>query len=299
MSSIIQKDILNLSVLSEQIDILDNLAINKMSLYDNKGFVELVDMMPRKVPNGRTADIAISRNARVSYAQSDKSEKDDEALVRYLLQNWHTSPFESVVFQFKIRLPIFVERQLIRHRTARVNEQSFRYIVPKEEIYSPKLRMQSKNNKQGSSEEKPSDNVEALYNEMELDAHVTFSKYNELVNSGVAREVARCYLPVNVMTEMMWQMDLHNLLHFLQLRLDPHAQKEIRDLAAAILAIIKPLVPITIKAFEDFRLGLVSFNIEEQMYLKNPKLIQINQHKLNVLNKKLKQLGIIDITPEV
>lgn len=272
-------------------NIFDSLETKRIDLYEGMGFVELVDMMPKMVPVGRTADIAISRNARVSYAAGDKSIEEDTNLVRYLIENYHTSPSESVVFQFKIRLPIFVERQLIRHRTARVNEQSFRYTVPVEQFYYPSLRMQSVDNKQGSSVATVDEKSLKIWDEISDMTHDMYVKYEELVKNGVAREVARCCLPVSLMTELMWQMDLHNLLHFLRLRMDSHAQKEIRDLANAIFTLIKPTVPASISAFEDFRLHQISFNREEQNYIKD-QTTHISNRKKNTVEQKMDKLGI-------
>ena len=288
-----QQDILNISVFESEYDILDNLKTKRISLYDNLGYVELIDMMPRTVPHGRTADIAISRNARVSYASGDKTDKEDAALVRYLVENFHNTPIESVVLKFRIKIPQFVKNQLIRHRTASVNEQSFRYTVPKEDIYAPPLRMQSKNNKQGSSDETPPPEAVKLYEEMGRDAHETYKKYEALVQMGVAREVARCYLPVNIMTELMWQINLHNLLHFLQLRMDEHAQKEIRDLATAMLDLIRPLVPYTVQAFEDFRINSTAFDAEELRYLNSDGSVDLNNRKATALSNKLERLNLV------
>lgn len=243
-----KQDIAKEDLLQEdEIDLFDVYPRKKVELYDGMGHVELMDMMPRKVPVDREADIAIVRNARVSYlTKCDKSKEQDAKLINYLVRNRHTSPLESVVFQFKIRLPIFVERQLIRHRTARVNEQSMRYTQADDAFYYPALRMQSKNNKQGSSDEPVSEVAQQLWEEVATLTEEMYKKYGALVKSGVAREVARCCLPVSLMTEMMWQMDLHNLRHFLQLRMAPDAQKEIRDLAHAIYHIVKKYVPASI-----------------------------------------------------
>lgn len=279
-----------MSQLTDEIDLLDTLGVSRIDLYSGMGFVEIVDMMPRRVPAGRTADIAISRSARTSYAQGDKTRADDDNLVRYLMENWHTSPSESVVFQFKIRLPIFVERQLIRHRTARVNEQSFRYITPVEQFHYPELRMQATDNKQGSSEAAVPAEALVIWSEIENMTHEMYKKYEQLIEKGVAREVARCCLPVSLMTEMMWQMDLHNLMHFLRLRMDPHAQKEIRDLATAVYQLIGPLVPVSVGAFKDFRLHSVSFDATEQRYINDPQT-QISNRKKNAIGAKLRAIG--------
>lgn len=283
----------NQSLVDEQTDrdLIATAKTTRLPLYNDLGFVELVDMMPRLVPRDRTADIAISRNARVSYAQGDKTPAEDESLVRYLSENYHTSPSESVVFQFRIRCPIFVERQLIRHRTARVNEQSFRYIVPREQFYYPGLRMQALDNKQGSSDQHdtPEEAIK-LWREVCSDTHSLYAKYERLISLGVAREVARTCLPVSLMTELMWQMDLHNLLNFLRLRMDAHAQREIRELATAIFELIDPLVPVSVEAFRDFRLDQISFNRDEQKHIAG--VAALTGRKKNVVVAKLQRLGI-------
>jgi thymidylate synthase (FAD) len=267
-------------------DTINSLQINRVDLYNKLGFVELIDMMPRIIPVDRTADVAISRNARVSYAMGDKTVEEDAKLVRYLMHNYHTSPSESVVFQFRIRLPIFVERQLIRHRTARVNEQSYRYIAPKDEFYYPELRMQSRDNKQGSSGDEVPNELDAEWDRVKSLGAEMYQIYSNLCARGVAREVARVCLPVSLMTEIMWQMDLHNLLHFLRLRLDPHAQQEIRELAEAILVLIRPAVPVSVAAFEDFRLNAVTFTAADRACLNSSE-----QNISKALKEKLTKIG--------
>jgi thymidylate synthase (FAD) len=234
-----------------EIDLFEQTPPMIKELYGGLGFVRLVDMMPRIVPNGRTADIAITRNARVSYNPQigDKTPAEDAKLVGYLIKNKHTSPLESVVFQFQMKIPIFVERQLIRHRTARVNEQSMRYTKADDQFFMPELRMQSKSNKQCSSTELVPDELQQVRNEIIDDVAGLYEKYEKLVAAGVAREVARCCLPVSLMTTVMWQMDLHNLSHFLKLRMAPDAQKEIRELAEAIFELVYPYVPVSMDTF--------------------------------------------------
>lgn len=235
-----------------QIDILTNNPINEVELYDGLGYVKLVDVMPRLVPEGRTAEIAITRNARVSYKiLVDKTPEQDAKLLNFLISNHHTSPLESVVFQFQMCIPIFVERQLIRHRTARVNEQSMRYTTAPDSYYYPKLRMQSQNNKQCSTDEPVPEHLQKLWVIMQTQAAQLHAGYLELVAGGVAREVARTILPVCLMTNIMWQMDLHNLVHFLKLRMAPDAQREIRELAVAIFHIIKTMVPVSAQSLDD------------------------------------------------
>lgn len=233
------------------------------------GFVRLVDCMPRVIPSGYEklrCDYAIAEAARVSYGGGSKGEEADGKLIRYLLRNKHTSPFEMVKFKFHLKLPIFVQRQLIRHRTANVNEISGRYTQLKDEFYVPlEPRKQSSNNKQGSEdwENGVPDELMETYNEyMDKNSEV-YSLYNKLVESNMAKEVARICLPQNIYTELYWCMDLHNLLHFVKLRASNHAQAEIREYAFAIDAILRDLCPVTMRAFEDFIEDSVSFSTTE------------------------------------
>lgn len=273
----------------EMIDLIDTAPVKRIDLYNGLGFVELIDMMPRRVPVGRTADIAITRNARVSYAiTKDKTPAEDAGLVRYLLENWHTSPSESVEFQFRIRLPIFVERQLIRHRTANVNEESARYTKAKDNFYFPDLRMQSADNKQGSSNLEVPAEATALWDNAKDLTRQLYQSYSQMIELGVAKEVARCCLPVNMCTSICWKMDLHNLLNFLRLRMDVHAQQEIRELANAIFTLISPLVPVSIAAFQDCRLNSISFSQSEQEYCQGSKTMPA--HKKAAYNKKIEKL---------
>jgi thymidylate synthase (FAD) len=224
------------------------------------GFVALVDTMPRLVPQGQTADSAIVQAARVSYGEGTKKIHEDRGLLRYLLRHRHTTPFEMVEFKFHVAMPMFVARQWIRHRTASVNEYSARYSIVPDRFWRPSVesvRKQSRTNRQGGDEP-----IDAATAERFLDlldrAESNYRDYLALTEQGVARELARAALPVSVYTEWYWKCDLHNLLHFLALRLDPHAQQEIRDYAEAMYALIKPIVPATCEAFEDYRLGAVS-----------------------------------------
>jgi thymidylate synthase (FAD) len=275
-----------------EIDLIDSMPVRNIPLYDGLGFVELVDMMPRRVPAGHTADVAIARNARVSYAKdSMPTPAETERLVRYLTEHWHTSPSESVVFQFRGRVPIFVSRHVDRHRTARANYESGRYIEMPEEMYLPALRMQSKNNKQGSDSSTVPAEALALWNECHADMTAVFAKYKRLLALGVAKEVARTILPQALMTSFMWQMDLHNLLHFLRLRLDSHAQQETREFAAGIHQLIAGLVPVSMRAFEDFQLNQLSFDVAEQRYMRDSSNV-LGERKKNQLVDKLKRINV-------
>lgn len=225
----------------------------------DKGFVRLVDYMG--------SDERVVASARVSYGKGTKTFREDRALIHYLMKNEHTSPFEQVVFTFHIKLPIFVARQWIRHRTARVNEVSGRYSVMKEEFYIPELSAiapQSRSNKQGR-DTTPFEESEA--NEIRQMIEETFKNcyrnYEKLLEKNLAKEIARIVLPLSLYTEWYWQIDLHNLFHFLKLRLHPHAQYEIRQYANTLLKIAKIVAPVSVEAFEEYSLKSVTFSKEE------------------------------------
>lgn len=225
----------------------------------DKGFVRLVDYLG--------SDARIVQAARVSYGEGTKTFRQDKGLITYLLRNDHTSPFEQVNFTFHIKMPIFVARQWVRHRTARMNEISGRYSVMEDEAYLPALEninAQSEDNKQARSQE-PLD--EKLQREVATilaeDQKRAFETYHKLLDLGIARELARINLPLSLYTEIYWQMDLHNLFHFIKLRLDPHAQYEIRVYAEVILSIIKSVCPIACEAFENYVLNAKRFNAKE------------------------------------
>ncbi len=239
----------------------------------NGGFVRLVDYMG--------SDAAIVQAARVSYGEGTKQVRQDRALIRYLMRHWHTSPFEMVEFKFHVKLPIFVARQWIRHRTANVNEYSGRYSILREEFYLPEpeqVRFQSRTNKQGRAEQAlPPEEVAAIIDTLAEQQRQLYEWYQQLLAKGVARELARINLPVSLYTEWYWKIDLHNLFHFLQLRMDPHAQYEIRVYAQAIASIIKNIVPMAWEAFEDYRLNARAFSANElkllAQWLPDPELL--------------------------
>jgi len=221
------------------------------------GFIALVDAMPRLVPEGQTADSAIVQSARVSYGQGTKMVSEDRGLVRYLMRHRHSTPFEMVEFKFHIAMPIFIARQWIRHRTANVNEYSARYSIMPDRFYRPDIenvRKQSKTNRQGGEGPIDAGTAEEFLKLLE-GAEANYQKYLDLTERGVARELARAVLPVSVYTEWYWKCDLHNIFHFLSLRMDPHAQIEIQDYAKAMYDLIRPIVPVACEAFEDYRLN--------------------------------------------
>ena len=231
----------------------------------NKGFIRLVDYMG--------SDERIVQAARVSYGKGTKSYREDRGLIQYLLRNQHTSPFEQVQFTFHVKLPIFVARQWIRHRTARLNEISGRYSVLKDEFYLPAeadVSLQSTDNKQGRAEEAvPAELREKVLVLLEADQKKkSYESYEGLLEDGIARELARVNLPLSLYTEWYWQIDLHNLLHFLRLRMDLHAQKEIRLYAEVMFEILKTVCPLAAEAFEEHDLHSVAFSRKEFAALK-------------------------------
>ena len=237
-------------------DVMGGSARWEAKVHDH-GLVALIDVMPRMVPAGKTADFAIVQAARVSYGQGTKQVNEDRGLIRYLARHHHTTPFEMIEFKFHHVMPVFVARQWIRHRTANVNEYSARYSVVRDRFYHPTLeyvRKQSTVNRQGGEE--PIDTVTAQEFLSWLDTVESgYQEYQKLIDKGLARELARIGLPVNVYTEWYWKIDLHNLFHFLSLRMDAHAQQEIRDFAVAMFALVRPIVPIAAEAFLDYQLG--------------------------------------------
>lgn len=225
----------------------------------DKGFVRLVDYMG--------GDQRIVQAARVSYGAGTKSYRQDRGLIHYLIKNWHTSPFEQVQLTFHTKMPIFVARQWVRHRTARLNEISGRYSVMKDEFYVPNpenIRPQSEDNKQGRSEERfTSDQEQEIIRLFADEQKSIYANYENLLELNVARELARNNLPLSLYTEWYWQIDLHNLFHFLRLRMDPHAQYEIRVYAEAMAQCAKAVAPLAYEAFEEHILGSVNFSRAE------------------------------------
>ena len=212
------------------------------------GFVGLVDHMG--------SDAAIVEAARVSYQTGTKATRTDRALIRYLMRHKHTSPLEMCEVKLHIRAPIFVLRQLLRHRTASINEESGRYSEIREMFFSPALgdlAPQSLDNKQGREGEFPLHKQKAICNVIEANNEYSYASYKALLGEDLARELARITLPLTAYSSLYWKIDLHNLLHFLTLRTDSHAQKEIRDYADAILDIIRPLFPYAVEAWEDYQ----------------------------------------------
>ena len=250
----------------------------------DQGFVRLVDTMGD--------DSSIVQAARVSYGKGTKNMRRDQGLINYLLKHQHNSPFEMVEFKFHCKMPIFVARQWVRHRTANINEISGRYSVMEEAVWKPSkedLRMQSKINRQGSVDEPvPEPENSEILDMFKADQDLIFKHYNECLEKGVAREVARTNLPLSTYTEWYWKIDLHNLLHFLQLRMEAHSQKEIRVYADAMAEFVKRHCPLSWNAFEEFRLNGTEFSKSEMKIIRN--VINENWLEDKILELRLNQL---------
>lgn len=224
----------------------------------NHGFVRPVETMGN--------DEAIVSAARVSYGSGTKSVREDRDLIRYLLKHKHTTPFEMCEIKLHCKMPIFVARQWIRHRTASVNEYSARYSTLDKEFYIPddeQLGVQSSSNKQGRDDPVNEDDARAARRMIQINQEDAYIRYEGLLEKGIAREIARMVLPLNIYTQWYWKIDLHNLFHFLKLRLDPHAQYEIRVYADAIWSIVKNWVPVAAEAFKDYQLDAVTLSAQE------------------------------------
>jgi len=223
------------------------------------GFVRLIDYMGN--------DKRIAQAARVSYGEGTKTFREDAILIDYLLRHQHTSPFEHVVLELHCKMPIFVARQWVRHRMARINEISGRYSVMSDEFYLPpeeQIKGQSEDKKQSRSlHEVPPELRKKVLEILKRDQGSAYASYKELIDDGIARELARINLPLSLYTQWYWQMDLHNLFHFLELRMDSHAQWEIREYANAVAGITKAIAPLAYDAFERYRLNGRHFSSEE------------------------------------
>ena len=227
----------------------------------DKGFVRLVDSMG--------GDGAIVQAARVSYGKGTREISEDRGLIRYLMRHRHSTPFEMVELKFHAKMPIFVARQWVRHRTANINEYSLRYSEARDEFYIPdqeSIRYQSKMNKQGRElVDVPGDLKEKVISFFHEISERAFSVYSELNEAGITRELARAILPVNLYTEWYWKNDLRNIFHFLQLRSHSSAQYEIRVYADAIATIVKRVAPLAYEAFEDYMVRGMRFSNHEQI----------------------------------
>lgn len=227
------------------------------------GLIRVIDYMGN--------DSAITQAARVSYGKGTKAVSNDAGLIRYLMRHWHSTPFEMCEVKFHVKLPVFVARQWIRHRTANVNEYSARYSILDREFYIPRpehLAAQSVINNQGRGEALTGAEAQQVLDYLKDDSDRAYDHYEEMMaegnedKQGLARELARMNLPANVYTQWYWKVDLHNLFHFLRLRADSHAQYEIRVYAEKMCEIVKDWVPAAYSAFEDYRMG--GANISEK-----------------------------------
>ncbi len=246
------------AVLYQPIEVLDH------------GFVRVIDYMGD--------DSSVVQSARVSYGKGTKKISNDKGLIKYLMRHRHSTPFEMCEIKFHIKLPIFIARQWIRHRTANVNEYSARYSILDKEFYIPSaenLAAQSQINNQGRGDALTDDEASNVIQILKNDAEQTYANYETLLNEnssggvldagklGIARELARMNLTLNTYTQWYWKIDLNNLLHFLALRADDHAQYEIRVYADVMLDLVKKWVPLTYEAFEDYRMGGTELSAKE------------------------------------
>ena len=253
---------------------LEKILYQPINVLDH-GFVRVIDYMGD--------DSAIVQSARVSYGKGTKKISNDQGLIKYLMRHRHSTPFEMCEIKFHIKLPIFIARQWIRHRTANVNEYSARYSILDKEFYIPSIEniaSQSTINNQGRGEVLSSEEASNVISILKADAEQTYANYESLLNessegaildenkSGIARELARMNLTLNTYTQWYWKIDLNNLLHFLALRADDHAQYEIKVYADTMLDIVKKWVPITYNAFDDYRVGGTELSAKEVTFLR-------------------------------
>ena len=245
--------------MSIEVDYRGKKIIKETKVLDH-GFVKLLDIMG--------SDEEVEDAARISYGEGTRKVSQTRNLIRYLMRHKHTSPFEMCEVKFHIKLPIFVMRQLVRHRTANLNEYSGRYSVMSDDFYFPKgkeLKPQSTTNKQGREEGE-------LHNPSEIEFEIfrifdgATNAYKNLLDWNLSRELARIVLPVSNYTEVIWKIDLHNFFKFYQLRGDDHAQQEIQDYADAMYHLVYPHFPICCEAFSDYVLNAVTFS-EQEMYV--------------------------------
>lgn len=242
---------------------LDEMLDKEIKVLDH-GFIRVVDYMGN--------DDAIVQAARTSYGKGTKKVSEDRGLIRYLMRHQHTTPFEMCEIKFHVKLPIFVARQWVRHRTANINEYSARYSVLEGEFYFPDLanvRYQSNANKQGREEQLDQASARAWVNQSEEDAGTSYEQYQFALENGVAREIARMSLPLNIYTQWYWKIDLHNLFHFLLLRYDPHSQWEIREYAGQMMNLVSLWCPHAYEAFVDYQIEGKKFSRLEMKIIRD------------------------------
>ena len=229
---------------------LEDILYRALPVLDH-GFVRVIDYMGD--------DAAVVQAARVSYGTGTKKVSEDAGLIKYLMRHWHTTPFEMCEIKYHVKLPIFVARQWIRHRTANVNEYSARYSILDNEFYMPapeQLAVQSTDNRQGRAEVLEGDAAARVFDLLRQDSTRAYADYREMMEAhDLARELARMNLSLNFYTQWYWKIDLHNLMHFLRLRADAHAQYEIRAYADVMTDTLKRWVPLCHEAFLEYRQG--------------------------------------------
>jgi thymidylate synthase (FAD) len=239
------------------------------------GSIEVVDWM------GEDSDIV--KAARISTGASTKSSQEDERLIDYLVEHEHTSPFEMCEIKLKLSMPIFIARQWMRHRTASINEFSGRYSEMKDEFYVPKeFRLQSQLNHQGSEGKVNEIQNDQLQNSVIHHHLQTFQDYKKMIDLGVSREMSRIILPLSTYTSFFWKIDLHNLLKFLRLRMDPTAQEEIRVYADEIWSLVQKWVPLTARSFENHYLLSTKFSRVEVAVLRGALLSLDEEHRSKI-----------------
>ena len=268
---------------------LEKILYQAMPVLDH-GFIRVVDYMGN--------DTSIVQSARVSYGKGTKKVSTDSGLIKYLMRHWHSTPFEMCEIKYHVKLPIFIARQWIRHRTANVNEYSARYSILDKEFYLPtseNLAAQSKSNRQGRGDIIDGDQAKEVLAILKSDAEKTYNNYEVMLNErfdgstinenkkGLARELARMNLTLNTYTQWYWKTDLLNLMNFLRLRADSHAQYEIRAYADAMLDTLKKWVPTTFEAFMDYRVGGTEVSAKGKLIIQ--KLIK--GEKVNIENSEL------------
>jgi thymidylate synthase (FAD) len=277
------------------VDVMHGAARLEVPVHDH-GMVALVDAMPRLVPEGKTADAAIVQAARVSYGEGTKKINEDRGLIRYLMRHWHSTPLEMVELKFHCVMPIFIARQWVRHRTANINEYSARYSVVRDRFYKPDraaLKSQSTTNRQGGGDTLDDAAADGFLGYLDRIERESYAEYEKHIEAGVARETARMVLPVNVYTEWYWKCDLHNVFRFLRLRLDPHAQQEIRAYAAAMYALLKPICPVACEAFEDYQLNAIQLTgLEIEALRTGQPLATENKREATEWEAKREMLGV-------
>ena len=272
------------------VDALEKILYNAIPILDH-GFIRVVDYMGD--------DTSIVQAARVSYGKGTKKVSTDAGLIKYLMRHWHSTPFEMCEIKYHVKLPIFIARQWIRHRTANVNEYSARYSILDKEFYLPaneNLAAQSQNNRQGRGEVLEGERAKNVLDILKKDAEQTYKNYETMLNVrydgtvidengiGLARELARMNLTLNTYTQWYWKTDLLNLMNFLRLRADSHAQFEIRAYADAMLDTLKKWVPITYEAFMDYRVGGTEVSLKGKAVVKkliNGEKVSIDQSGLS------------------